>query len=85
MCPKCGIKNKLELKDRVYECKCGYKEDRDIHAAKNIELEGLNSKKIPVERRELKTEERNTSTTHIIDLLKRINGVRASNLVESVI
>jgi putative transposase len=85
LCPKCGIKNKLELKDRVYECKCGYKEDRDIHAAKNIELEGLNSKKIPVERRELKTEERNTSTTHIIDLLKRINGVRASNLVESVI
>jgi putative transposase len=96
LCPKCGCKNKLELKDRIYKCKCGYKKDRDIHAAKNIELEGMKDKKIPVsnkitnkykipvERRELKTEERNTSTTHIFDLLKKINGVRASNLVESV-
>lgn len=38
MCSNCGnIKRKLSLIDRTYECKkCGYKEDRDINAAKNL-------------------------------------------------
>ena len=35
--------------DRVYECTCGYREDRDVHAARNMILL---SKKIPVGRRE---------------------------------
>lgn len=36
-CPKCGsIRNDLTLSDRVYECHCGYSEDRDVHAAKNM-------------------------------------------------
>ena len=26
----------MPLENRIYECKCGYKEDRDIHAAKNM-------------------------------------------------
>ena len=35
-CPKCHKKNDMPLENRIYECKCGYKEDRDIHAAKNM-------------------------------------------------
>lgn len=36
-CPICGNNTKIELKDRTFECPhCGLKEDRDIHAAKNM-------------------------------------------------
>ena len=36
-CPKCGkLKKDITLADRVYECECGYREDRDIHAARNM-------------------------------------------------
>ena len=38
-CPKCGnLKKDIKLSDRVYECECGYHEDRDIHAARNMIL-----------------------------------------------
>ena len=38
-CPSCGkLKNDITLADRVYECTCGYREDRDIHAARNMIL-----------------------------------------------
>ena len=48
-CPCCGkLKKDITLADRVYECTCGYREDRDIHAARNMILL---SKKIPVGRR----------------------------------
>ena len=42
-CPKCeAIKNKNEitLGDRIFICECGYQEDRDVNAAKNIKLFG---------------------------------------------
>lgn len=32
----CGALNKHDLKDRVYECSCGYSADRDVHAALNM-------------------------------------------------
>lgn len=36
-CNNCGkIKKNLSLDDRLYICECGYIEDRDINAAKNI-------------------------------------------------
>lgn len=36
-CRNCNTKIELELKDRVFECPiCNEKEDRDIHAAKNM-------------------------------------------------
>jgi transposase len=28
--------NDMTLADGVYECSCGYQEDRDVHAAKNM-------------------------------------------------
>ena len=38
-CPVCGqLKKDITLSDRVYECSCVYKEDRDIHAARNMIL-----------------------------------------------
>ena len=38
-CPSCGkVKKDLPLAERVYECSCGYREDRDIHAARNMIL-----------------------------------------------
>ena len=38
-CPECGkLKRDITLDDRVYECPCGYREDRDIHAARNMIL-----------------------------------------------
>lgn len=42
-CFNCGSKKELSLKDREYICVCGYTEDRDINAAKNIERLGLQS------------------------------------------
>ena len=37
--PVCGkLKKDITLADRVYECPCGYKEDRDVHAARNMIL-----------------------------------------------
>ena len=38
-CPKCGkLKKDITLAERVYECPCGYREDRDINAARNMIL-----------------------------------------------
>ena len=39
-CPNCGCLNTLSLKDRTYVCDCGYTEDRDVHASKNVKLFG---------------------------------------------
>ena len=36
-CSDCGSKYDITLEERTYVCPtCGYKEDRDIHAAKNM-------------------------------------------------
>ena len=38
-CPCCGkLKKNIKLSDRIYECECGYREDRDVHAARNMIL-----------------------------------------------
>ena len=41
-CSCCGrIKEDLTLSDRIYECECGYRGDRDINAAINLRQEGI--------------------------------------------
>lgn len=40
-CYNCGKRQKLSLKQRKYKCSCGYIEDRDVNAAKNILSLGL--------------------------------------------
>ncbi|MDY5845552.1 MAG: transposase, partial [Bariatricus sp.] len=40
-CSKCGkIKKELSLSERIYECECGNRMDRDVNAAINIREEG---------------------------------------------
>ncbi len=46
LCPCCLKKNKLKLSQRTYKCDCGYQEDRDIHAAKNMIFIALNKEKL---------------------------------------
>ena len=53
LCRYCGERNELSQKDRTYVCKkCGYTEDRDIHAAKNMVWFYKNI--VGVERKDLK-------------------------------
>lgn len=40
LCTACGCLNTLSLADRIFKCTCGYTEDRDIHAAKNVKFIG---------------------------------------------
>ena len=42
-CHKCGKLHDLTLDDRVIACECGYANDRDVNAAKNILRLGLQS------------------------------------------
>lgn len=35
-CSNCGTSNNITLSKRTYKCNCGYSEDRDVHAAKNM-------------------------------------------------
>ena len=35
-CSNCGAKININLNQRIFNCSCGIKEDRDIHAAKNM-------------------------------------------------
>ena len=43
LCPNCGCLNKLSLNDRIYNCNCGFSEDRDVKAARVITILGLNN------------------------------------------
>lgn len=36
LCFNCGNIRDIDLSERIYTCECGYQEDRDINAAKNI-------------------------------------------------
>ena len=57
LCPKCySVKNDMTLADRVYECSCGYHEDRDVHAARNmieIAKSCFEDRFVPTEHREV--------------------------------
>jgi putative transposase len=48
LCNKCGARKKIPVSKRIYECSCGYVEDRDINAAKNlrdytVKIAGINA------------------------------------------
>ena len=63
-CPHCGsIKNDITLSDRTYDCHCGYSEDRDVHAAKNmiaIWQYLVENNLVPMDGREVKLEDWNS-------------------------
>lgn len=35
-CPSCAVLNTIKLSDRIYNCECGYSNDRDTHSAQNM-------------------------------------------------
>jgi len=76
LCPNCGNKQKLELSERIYQCSCGYVEDRDVKSAICIEQEAL--KQIPTDRREFTLGEISTST--FFTKLNNINGVKVKQV-----
>lgn len=41
LCASCNGRYKLPLSQREYVCACGYRQDRDINAAKNIRAAGM--------------------------------------------
>lgn len=60
ICMNCGKVHEMKLSDRAFQCDCGIKEDRDIHAAKNmLEIFKMlsNTFQIPLEQRKFKREE----------------------------
>ncbi len=60
-CFVCGKKYELSLSDRVIECKCGWKCDRDVNAALVILRKGLGlcpEQAVGLDRPELKPPER---------------------------
>ena len=63
LCHHCGSLNKdIKLSDRIFKCKCGYKEHRDIKSAKTILYLGLiKTNYIPTEHRESKLVEKQSS------------------------
>ena len=73
-CPKCFKKNELSLDDRIYVCDCGYKEDRDVHAAKNMILINnlvKNNFTVPTEHREVTLVEFKTSIDNAISVINK--------------
>ena len=36
LCRDCGTINTIKLSDKTFSCSCGTKEDRDVHAARNM-------------------------------------------------
>lgn len=79
LCPVCGQKTKLSLDQRVYECQCGFRCDRDIKSAFCIKQEALERlNRVPTDRREFTLGESPSST--FFDRLKQINGIQVSKL-----
>jgi putative transposase len=65
LCRLCGaVNDTLALADRLFTCTaCGHTEDRDIHAAKNLErYPGLQGNSTPVERPALARSQRTRAT-----------------------
>lgn len=57
LCPICGVKTRIPLKQRIYKCaNCGYTAPRDIKAAQTMVWMGQSkyAEKIPLERGEYK-------------------------------
>lgn len=82
LCPKChSVKNDMTLEDRTYECSCGYHEDRDVHAAKNmieIAKSCFEDHLVPTEHREITLIEFKTSVAD--EILSSKSGQRSEKI-----
>ena len=74
----CGAKNKHQLSHRVYFCSnCGYTEDRDVHAAKNMIRCGTRKNTAIPQGLGITPVEKNTSTLHFNFLEGRVSDYSA--------
>jgi len=71
---------KLTLRERIYECDCGFVCDRDVKSSICIEMEGLKNR-VPVDYRDFKAREISPNT--FFDTLMKISGIKVSK-VESM-
>lgn len=64
----CGVKTKHTPDKRVFVCaSCGYSEDRDVHAAKNmVRLSGVDNLELSTDRTELTPVELTTSACDVV-------------------
>lgn len=83
LCPKChSVKNDMTLEDRTYECSCGYREDRDVHAARNmieIAKSCFDDRFVPTEHREITLMEFKTSVAD--EILSNKSGQRSEKIM----
>lgn len=70
VCPICGTIKDISLNDRIYECDCGYVNDRDVHSANNILMFSYLKNNIPMEHRNFKPVEILTSVVASISNCK---------------
>ena len=55
ICMNCGRVHEMKLSNRIFNCECGVKEDRDIHAARNmLEITNMILETVPPEQRDFK-------------------------------
>ena len=82
LCPKCySVKNDMTLADRTYICSCGYQENRDVHAAKNmieIAKSCFEDNLVPTEHREVTLMEFKASVAD--EILSSKSGPRSEKI-----
>ena len=77
----CGVRTKHTPDKRVFVCdSCGYKDDRDIHAAKNmVRLSGVDNLELSTDRTELTPVELTTSACDVVGK-ERSSGLSAAQV-----
>lgn len=77
----CGVRMKHTPDKRVFVCdSCGYKDDRDIHAAKNmVRLSGVDNLELSTDRTELTPVELTTSACDVVGK-ERSSGLSAAQV-----
>jgi len=80
-CPKCGCLNNLTLADRIYNCSCGYTEDRDVHAARNVKLFGSTKRAECLEQASAETL---ASTALNLCLMPQVKSMKRKRVADSL-
>ena len=82
-CPNCGCLNTLTLADRTYICSCGYTEDRDVHAAKNVKLFGSTKRAECLEQASAEVLP-SVKSKFILDIIRQTDEAKTKKLIDLV-